>query len=378
MGLIWGVIMGKYTGIFHGRDWLEPEMLGKSYKGNKYINDNWTVEDWRTLAESAKKFKKAYKTSPRESTEYLKNKTLFMLFFNDSLRTRNSNEAAMTQLGGHAHFIDPTNIYRPALPGEDVPYKTERIADVGRVLSEYGDALAIRIYGKATDWKYRRGHQILEEFAKWSTIPVVNLEDDIYHPCQALADWQAIDEHSNGKYKGKKYVMSYAYSGGLKPFAVPTSCVLHSTMMGMDVVFARPKGFELEEIIIQRCKEYADMFGGSFTETENMDEAFEGADFVYPKAWSPRAALSGPWNNFAPVNPDLAAKEMAKFKDWICNQERMDLTNKALYMHCLPADRGQEVTDEVIDGPQSICFDEAGNRMHAQKALLDAIMGDPR
>lgn len=369
--------MGKYTGIFSGRNWVQPEFLGKDDKGNPIPDGSWTIEDWETLVKSADEFKKAYKAKPRQLTRTLPDTTAFMIFFNDSLRTRNSCEAGMTQLGGHAHFIDPTAIYKPALPGEDVPYKTERIADVARVLSEMGDAIAIRIYGKAAEWKYRRGHKIIEEFAKWSTIPIVNLEDDLLHPCQALADWQAINEYSNGNYKKKKYVMSYAYSGGLKPFAVPTSCVLHTSMMGMDVVFARPKGFELEEGVIDRCKQYADRFGGSFTETDNMEEAFEGADYVYPKAWSPRGALSGPWNDFAPVNPDLALKEMAKHSGWICNQELMDKTNNAKYMHCLPADRGQEVTDDVIDGSASIVFDEAGNRMHTVKAVFDALLGTP-
>lgn len=366
--------MADYVGIFEGRDWLAPEMLGKGTEEEKGINDEWSKDDWLKLVEIARDLKKKYKEGIAH--KYLPGQTLFMLFFNDSLRTRNSFEAGMTQLGGHAHFLDPSNIYKPALPGEDIPYKTERIADVARVLSEMGNAISIRIYGGAVDWKYAKGHNINKEFARWAKIPVINMEDDIFHPCQALADWQAIDEHLNGKYEKKKYVMSYAYSGGLKPLAVPTSCVLSATMMGMDVVFARPKGFELEDSIIERCKEYADMFGGTFEETDDMEEAFEGADVVYPKAWTPRDALIGPWNNRTEPDKELANEISAKHKDWICDREKMDLCNKnAIYMHCLPADRGQEVTDEVIDGPQSIVFDEAGNRMHAQKALMTAIMG---
>ncbi len=366
--------MTDYTGIFAGRDWIEPEMLGKNSKADKRINDSWSKDDWLTLVKIAKELKIQYKK--KIPHKYLQDQTLFMMFFNDSLRTRNSFEAGMTQLGGHAHFLDPEKIYKPALPGEDVPYKTERIADVARVLSEMGDGISIRIYGDAVEWKYAKGHKIIEEFARWSTIPLINMEDDIFHPCQALADWQAIDEHLNGKYEKKKYVMSYAYSGGLKPLAVPTSCVLSATMMGMDVVFARPKGFELEDGIIARCKEYAKMFGGSFEETDNMEEAFEGADVVYPKAWTPRDALVGPWNNRTVPDKELANKLSSDAKGWICDRKKMDLcSKKAIYMHCLPADRGQEVTDEVIDGPQSIVFDEAGNRLHAQKALMVTTMG---
>jgi len=366
--------MEDFVGIFEGRDWLEPEMLGKNSKKEPKIKDNWSREDWLKIIEIAKYLKQKYKKG--EPFELLPRQTLFMMFFNDSLRTRNSFEAGMNLMGGHAHFLDPSQIYKPALPGEDVPYKTERIADVARVLSEMGNAIAIRIYGGAVDWKYAKGHKVNQEFARWSEIPVINMEDDVFHPCQAIADWQAIDEHLNGKYENKKSVRSFAFSGGVKPLGVPTSCVLSSTIMGMDVVFARPKGFELEESVIARCKEYADMFGGSFEETDNMEEAFEGADVVYPKAWTPRDALIGPWNKRTEPDKELAEKLGLKNKDWICDQKKMDLCNKgAKYMHCLPADRGQEVTDEVIDGPQSIVFDEAGNRMHAQNALLATILG---
>lgn len=364
--------MPDNVGVFEGRDWIEPEMLGKNK--DPRINDNWSVDDWKLLVEIAKDIKKKFKAGTPH--DYMTRQTLFMLFFNDSLRTRNSFEAGMTQLGGHAHFLDPAAIYKPALPGEDVPYKTERIADVARVLSEMGNAISIRIYGDAIEWKYAKGHKVIQEFARWADIPLINMEDDLFHPCQALADWQAIDEHLNGNYEKKKYVMSYAFSGGLKPLAVPTSCVLHTTMMGMDVVFARPKGFELPDSIIARCKEYADKFGGSFEETDDMEAAFEGADVVYPKAWTPRDALPGPWNTRTAPDKALATKLAEQARGWICDQAKMDLANKNVkYMHCLPADRGQEVTDEVIDGPNSICFDEAGNRLHAQKALMMAIMG---
>lgn len=349
----------KYVGRFKGRDWLETQ--------------SWSQEELKELIEAAKDLKKKYKAG-KDTTNILKGKTLFMIFYNRSLRTRNSFEAGMTQLGGHAHFLSPQDIYVPALPGEEVAYKTERIADVARVLDEMGDAIAIRIYGDAVGWQYGKGHRIIEEFAKWAKIPVINMEDDVYHPCQALADLQTIDEHI-GKFQGKKYVMSWAYSEGLKPLAVPHSCILSATKMGMDVVFARPKGFELDDRIIQQCKENADRYGGSFTETENMEEAFEGADIVYPKSWTARAALPGPWGGPSQPDKELAIELARKNKSWICDQEKMDKTNKAIYMHCLPADRGMEVTDEVIDGPQSVVFDQAGNRLHAQKALMAMIMG---
>lgn len=350
--------MNSYVGIFKERDWLETQ--------------SWSQEELKKLLSSARDIKQKYKAR-KSSSEILREKTLFMIFFNRSLRTRNSFEAGMTQLGGHAHFLSPQDIYIPALPEDEEAYKTERISDVARVLNEMGDAIAIRIYGDATKWQYGRGHRTLEEFAKWSELPVINMEDDVYHPCQAMADIQAIDEHI-GKFQGKKFVMSWAYSEGLKPLAVPQSSVLIASKMGMDVVFARPKGFELDNKIIEWCKENSDRYGGSFEETNNMELAFEGAHVVYPKSWTARNALPGPWGDLSQPDKPLALEYARKNKSWICDQAKMDLTDKAIYMHCLPADRSMEVTDEVIDGPQSIVFDEAGNRLHAQKAIMVAIM----
>lgn len=350
--------MVSYVGIFSHADWLETQ--------------SWSQENLKILLEAAKELKRKYKAKI-STTDILQDRTLFMIFFNRSLRTRNSFEAGMTQLGGHAHFLSPQDIYVPALPEDEEAYKTERIADVARVLNEMGDAIAIRMYGDAAKWQYGRGHRTIEEFAKWAKIPLINMEDDMYHPCQEMADIQAIDEHV-GKFQRKKFVMSWAFSEGLKPLAVPQSCCLIASKMGMDVVFARPKGFELSDEVIQWCKENADRYGGTFEETDNMDEAFEGADVVYPKSWTARAALPGPWGGPSQPDKQLAVELARKNRSWICDQKKMDLTKNAIYMHCLPADRGMEVTDEVIDGPRSVAFEEAGNRLHAQKAIMAAIM----
>ncbi len=294
-----------------------------------------------------------------------------MIFYNKSLRTRNSFEAGIYQLGGHAHFLSPTDLYTPTLPEDMVPYATEAISDVARVLARYGDSISIRIYGDPAKWTIGRGHRVIEEFAKWSDIPVLNMEDDLYHPFQALADIQAA-RGAEPKLKGKKFVVSYAYSGGLKPLAVPQNEVLITTQFGMDVVLAHPKGFELEDVVVNAAKENSKKYGGSLEISHDMKEAFEGADFVYPKAWSPKQFVP-PLNKS--VDKDGASAYQAKFKDWICTRELLDATNKAYYMHCGPADRGQEVTDEVLDGyERSLYFEEAENRLHAQKAVMAMVM----
>ena len=310
-----------------------PAYVGK-LKGRHFLNTNdFTQDEIRQILEAAKDLRDKFRR--REPTSYLPGRTLFMLFYNRSLRTRNSFEAGIYQLGGHAHFLSPQDVYTPTLPEDMVPYQTESIADVARVLSRYGDAIAIRIYGDAAKWHIGRGHRVVQEFAKWSRVPVLNMEDDIYHPFQALADMMAILDVSPNP-QGKKFVVSYAYSGGLKPLAVPQSCILIGTQFGMDVVLAHPKGFELEDHVIEACKENAEKYGGSFTIVNDMKEAFEGADFVYPKAWSPKSFFP-PYNNT--VDKEGAKAYQDKFRNWICTPELMDLTNNGKYMHCGPADR---------------------------------------
>ena len=349
----------SYVGSMAGEDFLDT-------------NDHTQGEITKILkaADDLKgKFRK------RVPTQYLPGRTLFMLFYNRSLRTRNSFEGGIYQLGGHAHFLSPSDVYTPTLPEDMVPYQTEAIADVGRVLSRYGDAIAIRVYGDAAKWVIGRGHRIIQEFARWSDIPVLNMEDDLYHPFQALADMKSILE-VEPKPKGKKFVVAYAYSGGLKPLAVPQSSVLIGTQFGMDVVLAHPKGFDLEDGVIKAAKANTDRYGGSFEVVNDMKQAFEGADFVYPKAWSPKTFVP-PYNKT--VDKDGASEYQNKFKDWICTQEMMDLTNKGKYMHCGPADRGQEATDEVIDNQAySLYFEQAENRLHVQKAVMAMVMGSKR
>ena len=347
-----------------------PPYVG-AMRGKHFLNTNdFTQEEIKKILETARDLREKFKK--RIPTQYLSGRTLFMLFYNRSLRTRNSFEAGIYQLGGHAHFLSPQDVYTPTLPEDMIPYQTESIADVARVLSRYGDAIAVRIYGDAAKWHIGRGHRVIQEFARWSSIPVLNMEDDVYHPFQALADMMAITDVAPNP-RGKKFVVSYAYSGGLKPLAVPQSCVLIGTQFGMDVVLAHPKGFELEEHVIKACRENVERYGGSFEISYDMKEAFEGADFVYPKAWSPKGFFP-PYNKT--VDKDGAKAYQDKFKDWICTPELMDLTNKGKYMHCGPADRGQEVVDEVIDNKEySLYFEQAENRLHVQKAVMAMVMG---
>lgn len=351
-------------------------MVVTNLRGKDWLNEQeWSRHELDTILDVA--FDLKNKFARREPHEILKGQTLFMIFYNPSLRTRNSFEAGMTQLGGHAHYLEPATIYRPTLTAEipkGLEETRERICDTARVLDRMGDAIAIRIFGKPTGWHYGFGHKIIREFAHWAKIPVINMECDMYHPCQVMADLMTIKEHL-GKFEGKKFVISWAYCPSpWKPLAVPQSCVQGMTKMGMDVVLAHPKGFELDPKIIENAKRNVEEFGGSFEIVNDMKQAFEGADVVYPKSWTSVKFLPP---NVSEPQFDEIRKLLEQNKDWVCDQEKMDLTKngKGKYMHCLPADVGVEVTPEVIDGPNSIVWDQAENRLHAQKAIMALVMG---
>src|SRR5512146_983219 len=274
----------------------------------------------------------------------LRDKVLAMLFFFSSTRTRGSFEAGMAQLGGHAAFIESrtTQIAHGDTPKE-----------IGQIFGRYFDGIAIR----HVDWGV--GNKYLNEVAKHSRVPVLNMQCDVYHPFQILADLMTIIEKKGRDLRRKKMVVSWAYASSYqKPISVPQSLVLQMPRFGMDVVLAHPPEFKLMPEIMDQAREQARKFGTSFEVVEDMDEAFKDADIVYPKSWGPLV--------YTTDNAE-SARIIDKYKDWITDERRMKLAKPdAIYMHPLPADRNIEVTDAVIDGPSSVVFDEAENRMHVQ------------
>jgi ornithine carbamoyltransferase len=354
-------------------------MRTDSFRGKDYMTLlDWSREEVETFLDVAFDLKRRF--AMREPHDHiLRAQTLFMIFYNQSLRTRNSFEAGMTQLGGHAHFLDPSKIYMPAMEGKEIAYSTERVSDVARVLSRMGDAIAIRCYGDPVDWVYGGSHALMEEFARWSDIPVINMECDKYHPCQALADIMTVKEKF-GTFKGVKFVMSWAYSPSVhKPRAVPQSAIIAASLAGCDTVLAHPPEMELDPEVIAACEANAKMNKASFSITNDFDSAFKDAHVVYPKAWAATSIFK------PPVGEDSAEKTekiFNKYKSWKMTSELMDTADReAVYMHCLPADRGWEVNNDVMDrtdvkhGWKSVIYDEAENRMHAQKAVMSLIMG---
>jgi ornithine carbamoyltransferase len=328
-------------------------------------------EEVETILEIAADMKKDFLLG--RFPDLLKNRTLFMIMYNPSLRTRNSFEAAMTQLGGHAHYLEPGKIYTPALEGDEVAYGTERVSDVARVLNGFGHGIALRVFGAPVNWVYGKGHEIGQEFCKWADIPVYNMGDDRFHPTQALADMMMVKELMGG-FKGVKYTMSFAYSPSVKrQMAVTHSSIVLASLLGMDVTLSYPEGLDVEPEVEQRCRENAEAAGGRFRIVHDFDEGMSGAHIVNAKSW-------GCIKNIPPMSgSEPRFEETEKIynaaRHWTVDDRAMSLTDKGWFTHCLPTDRGYEVANSVIDGPQSAVFREAQNLIHVRKALLALTMG---
>ncbi|HEU6444342.1 MAG TPA: ornithine carbamoyltransferase [Gaiellaceae bacterium] len=313
---------------------------------------DWTVAEIEEALAVSGELKEAFRNGVPH--RLLPDKTLFMLFLDKSTRTRNAFESGMTQLGGHAIYLDAekTQVAHGESP-----------KDMGVILSRYGHGLAIR-----HDLAPYEGNAWMREIARWADIPLINLQCDVDHPTQTLADLMTLREERGENLSGLRVAVSWAYAPSYaKPLSVPQGLATLLPRFGVDLVIAHPPGFDLMPEVLERAEAAAHEAGGSISFVQDMDEAFEGADVVYPKSWGRIDAFR---------DEQAALAESGAFKDWICDARRMALANPdALYMHCLPADRGNEVTDEVIDGPQSVVYDEAENRMHTGKALMALTMG---
>jgi N-acetylornithine carbamoyltransferase len=310
----------------------------------------WTMDELETVFDVAWDLKR--KRALGEPHALLRDKVLAMLFFFTSTRTRASFEAGMAQLGGHAQFIDSetTQISHG-----------DTAKEIGEILGRYNDGLAIR----QCDWDF--GNKYIREVAAASRVPVLNMQDDVYHPFQILADAMTIMEKFGRNLKGKKINVSWAYAASYqKPISVPQSLILLMTRFGMNVTLSHPPEYKLMPDILQQAKDNARQSGGSLDISNSFDDGFKDADIVYPKSWG---ALLTTTDNAE------SARIGKQYTDWICDAKRMKLAKEhAIYMHCLPADRNIEVADEVIDGPQSVVYDEAENRLHVQKAVMALTM----
>ncbi len=291
------------------------------------------LEDVLELAAQLKKGK-------YRNAEPLKNKTMAMIFEKASTRTRVSFEVGMTQLGGHAIFLSPKDMQIG---------RGETVADTAKVLSRYVDVIMYRAFK----------HEIMMELAKNSTVPVINALDDLEHPCQISADLQTIKEHK-GKLSGLK--LSYVGDGN----NVCNSLMLGAALTGMDFVAGCPKGYQPNPDITKKAKDIAKKNRCTIAVVEDPKVAAKDADVLYTDVWVSMG------------EEDEAAQRERVFKPYQINSDLLSLSkDDSIVLHCMPAHRGKEISAEVIDGERSVVFDEAENRLHAQKAIVLTLLGQP-
>lgn len=307
-----------------------------SLKGRDMIElDEYSTEEIQFLLDSAIEIKRKQKNG--EVYQPLKGKTIGLIFEKSSTRTRVSFEAGMFQLGGHALFLSKNDIQLG---------RGEPISDTAQVMSRYLDGLMIRTFG----------HDNVVNLAKYASIPVINGLSDMAHPCQVLADLQTVLEHK-GKLKGLK--MAFIGDGN----NMAHSLLIGGAKMGMHVAVASPKGYEADASIVKLSEEIAAQTGGKITITQDPIEAAKDADVIYTDVWASMG-----------FEEEQAQREAA-FADYQVNEELVKAAKpNYLFLHCLPAHRGEEVSEGVIDGANSVIFDQAENRLHAQKALMVALM----
>jgi ornithine carbamoyltransferase len=311
--------------------------------------DEWTKEEIDTLLDVGFDLKRQRALGIPHPL--LRDKTLAMLFFFSSTRTRGSFESGMAQLGGHAEFIES---------------KTTQIAhgdtakEIGEILGRYNDGIAIR----QVDWQ--AGNRYIRDVADYSRVPVLNMQCDIYHPHQALADLMTIIEKL-GDPRGKTATISWAYAASYqKPISVPQSLVTLLPRFGMNVRLVHPPEFKLMPEIMDLAEENARRARVGFDLLHDFDEGMRDSHVIYAKSWGALLTTEDEQEGAAIID---------QYRDWIADEDRLKLADAdAIYMHPLPADRGVEVADAVIDGPHSVVYDQAENRLHGQKAVMALTM----
>jgi N-acetylornithine carbamoyltransferase len=327
---------------------------------------DWSRADLDALLAQAAAFKR------NKLGDALKGKSIALLFFNPSMRTRTSFELGAFQLGGHAVVLQPGKDAWPiefgtgtVMDGET----EEHIAEVARVLSRYVDLIGVRAFPKFQDWAVDREDRVLRAFEKYSTVPVINMET-ITHPCQELAHIMALQEHfGTTDLRGKKYLLTWTYHPKPLNTAVANSALTIATRFGMDVTLLCPTPeYVLDERYMDFARANVAANGGSFKVSHDIDAAYRGANAVYAKSWG-ALPYFGRWELEKPIRE--------KHKHFIVDERKMALTEHGVFSHCLPLRRNVKATDAVMDSPACIAIDEAENRLYVQKAIMANLIAQP-
>lgn len=319
-------------------------------------------DELENLFESALRFKHG-----RDAGRPLEGKSVALVFFNPSLRTRASMQVGVYELGGNPVLLEPggttwTLEHREGavMDGD----RTEHLKEFVEVLERYVSMIGVRTFARLEDWASERTEPVLSAFERYASKPLINLESAMHHPCQALADMLTIRERF-GPAK-KKVLLTWAWHPKALPMAVPNSFALAAAQFGHDLRIAHPPGYELDAELMREVESEAAQSGGTVEVCTDAAEAFEGAEVVYAKSW-------GASRHYGNTDADLA--ERAPYREkWIVDAAKMARTEEAVFMHCLPVRRNVIVTDEVIDSEASLVIEEAENRLHIQKAVMAGLM----
>jgi N-acetylornithine carbamoyltransferase len=324
---------------------------------------DWTPKELERLIASAARLKRG-----DERAQPLAGRSVALVFFNPSLRTRASMQVGIYELGGNPVVLEPggtswTLEHREGavMDGD----KTEHVAEFVRVLGRYCVAIGVRTFAALKDWEEERTDPVLKAFARYAEVPVINLESAMHHPCQAMADMMTVRERLGAG--RKRVLLTWAWHPKPLPMAVPNSFALAAAQMGHDLTIAHPSGYQLDDELMTDIESRAQSAGGSVRVTRDINSAFDGAQVVYAKSWGGKDYYGAP-------NKDIAQREAYR-EEWIVDEHKMKRTDEAIFMHCLPVRRNVIVTDGVIDSQSSVVIDEAENRLHVQKAIMAQLLG---
>jgi len=322
--------------------------------------EDWSRNELQGLLDRAAAFKSGVKSRSLEG------KSIALVFFNPSLRTRSSFDIGAHQLGGHAIVLDAKGATWPMEFGDGAIMdgsEEEHVREAARVLSRYVDLIAIRCFPEFKDWQAEREDPMISAFAKHATVPVINMET-IVHPCQELAHMLALQERS-GPVAGKNYLLTWVPHPKPLNTAVANSSLLIASKFGANVRILVPdEVYRLDERYMSAAERFTAEGGGSVTLTTDVEAAYTGADVVYAKSWG-ALPFYGNWGEEAPFR--------AKGADFMITPEKMALTNNAVVSHCLPMRRNVKIADAVVDSDAFMGIDEAENRLHVQKAVMEAL-----
>jgi len=341
--------------------------MAANFKGRDFLStSDWGKSELDQILDLAFKLKQMGTAS--RSLDILKGKTLLLLFFRPSTRTRISFTAAMQQLGGFVQSPDPGDL---RLSLEEKPGAGESLKDTALVVERYVDAVGMRIGGsipgKDGEPVPGLGDAVLRKYADYTKVPVINLASDLHHPTQAMADVMVMKE-SLGDLSGKKLVMMWAYSPLLRNLTSIQQDALIAATYDMNVTVVHPEGYDLDSSVMELTRKECAKTGRKFEISRDLKKAMEGADVVFPRNW---------WSSRYYMNTKDEEKRLAaQHKEWRLTESLLQVTNNARFMHVMPFDRGNEVDDSVADGPNAVVYDQAENLLHARKAILASLIAD--